>query len=99
MSLGVHQDDGVGGYLRVVGFKKVLDRRVEIVSGLLHQYRLRQRLRMRGRELKRREEGRETCVVASTRTTAFDATSGSSASMKYSTVESRSSAASSTKTA
>ena len=57
MSLGVHQDDGVGGYLRVVGFKKILDRRIKVVRGLLHQNRLRQRLRMRGRELERREEG------------------------------------------
>ena len=57
MSLGVHQDDGVGGYLWVVGFNIILDRRVEIVRGLLHQNRLRQRLRMRGRKLKRREEG------------------------------------------
>ena len=56
MSLGVHQDDGVGGYFRVVGFKEKLDRRVEIVRGLFHQDRLRQRLRMRGRELKRREK-------------------------------------------
>ena len=47
-----------------------------------------------------REGGRDTCVSASTNTTALEATSGSSASKKNSTVESRSSAgASSTRTA
>ena len=47
-----------------------------------------------------REGGRDTWVSASTKTTAFDATSGSSASIQYSTVESRSSAgASSTRIA
>ena len=46
-----------------------------------------------------REDGRDTCVWASTKTTALEATSGSSASKKYSTVSSKSSAASSTSTA
>ena len=46
-----------------------------------------------------REGGRETCVDASTRTIAFEAISGSSASRKNSSVSSRSSDASSTNTA
>ena len=58
MGLGVHENDGVRCHLWVVRLYPVLDRRVEIVRWcLFYENRLRQRLRMRGRKLERREEG------------------------------------------
>ena len=57
MGLSVDQDDGVRRYLWVLCFQVILDGVVEFFRGrLFNDDRLGQRLRMRLRQLERREE-------------------------------------------